>query len=514
MTYTVLIVDDESTIREGLKHLIGTMERWECVGEADNGVKAVEQIIRRKPDLVLSDIRMPEMDGLKLLEHLSNMPVETIVIFLTGYPDFEYAQTAIRYGAFDYLLKPMRARDIAEVIRKAERRIEEHRAVRQQSLQLEQVSADLSQSTAERLIREMLYDGNMEHLKWINHSFFSLHNKISVITVHGLSDGSRNLQEEQLSGIWPESSLVLKDGREEWVILLGWTEEESVSIADKVQAYIDMLSRTLSGLFLKIGIGSIVPLSKAGLSYDQSKFAAYLASSERKIVSYCDISGADDNLLLHPIELELALLRSVKNGNVELALQLLEQLEQNYRGMAQKQLAKHALQLHIHLQSALAQLGEGALESWPLPEAMPADNSQIIAQLAEGISYCASRIREHNDQQLNYVIQRVKAIVREDYGTELKLGEIAGRLGMNASYLSTLFKQETGMSFSDYLSRYRIDRSMQLLREPDLKIYEVAQRVGYTDGRHYSQLFRKAYGMTPFEFRNRNAPAAGEYESD
>jgi|GEM_PF-3580173 Response regulator containing CheY-like receiver domain and AraC-type DNA-binding domain len=507
MAYTILIVDDEMTIRDGLKALIGTLDHWVFVGEAANGLQAIEQINRLKPDLVLSDIRMPEMDGLKLLEHLGNMHTETLVIFLTGYPDFEYAQAAVRFGAFDYLLKPMRARDIAEVIRKAEQRIEQLRAIRDQSLQLEQASANLSKSSAERCIREMLYGGTMNQMEWTDCSFFTLYNRVSVISIH--------TDKIPMPETYPASSILLQDGREEWVILLGWMEEaDDWSIADQIRELVGKLANALADRSWKLGVGGVVPFNKASLSYDQSKFAAYLASPERKIVNYREITGADHQLLLYPIEQEFALIRSVKKGDSEEALQLLGKLEQSYRRKTIHELSRHTLQLHVHLQNALSQLTDGTAEPWSLPESVPSDHSLIINQLADGINYCASRIHEHNNRQLNYVIQRVKGIVQEEYGTDLKLGDIAAKLGMNASYLSTLFKQETGASFSDYLSRYRIDRSIQLLKEPALKIYEVAQQVGYTDGRHFSQLFRKAFGMTPFEFRNKHgiASAAGEFE--
>ncbi|OMF38078.1 hypothetical protein BK133_03625 [Paenibacillus sp. FSL H8-0548] len=521
MKYKILIVDDEMMVREGLKVLIGTFDRWICVGEADNGVKALQQINQLQPDLVLSDIRMPEMDGLKLLEQIRSIDPEILVIFLTGYPDFEYAQTAVKFGAFDYLLKPMRAQDIAEAIWKAEQKVEQNRYVRQKSLQMEKVAADYEKSLSERVVREVIYSGSLERFDLREWPFFRMYAKVSVLNIiveqldaeESSTDVSLTIDERISESLFP--LIALKDGRDEWVLLMGWKDnEDDALISFRIQELVQFLSQIAAPSIWKIGIGEAVAFEQAGLSYDQSKFAAYLASREKNVLIYHEISGSDQSLLLLPIEQEFTIMKHVRKGEADEALVMLRRLESHYRRMTLSEFTKHALQLHVRLQNSIAQLEEKEKDRWMLPVLLSSSFHDMMQKLEEGIVFCANRILKHRNQQMNHVIQRAQSIVQSQYGTELKLGDIALKLGMNASYLSTLFKQETGASFSDYLSRCRIEKSIELLNHSNLKIYEVAQQVGYTDGRHFSQLFRKTVGMTPIEYRNKHNITApyGEIE--
>lgn len=511
MPYKVLIVDDERMARDGLRMMVNTLNEWVWAGEATNGVTALEKIKLHKPDLILLDIRMPEMDGLSLLGKIREMGLDTLVVFLTGHPDFEYAQKAIRYGAFDYLLKPMRAPDIIEIIKKAEIHLDEASHIKQEYEESLRMAKDYERELLERNMREVIYGGTLDELSISNLSMFSDCDRLTVASIlldsnnNSLRGPCENILRNELQMEYASPFLVLQDGPSQWTILLGERSVRTPSI--ELNQLFDKIGLELCAAGIvnwRIGIGQKIQFAQASKSYEQSKFAAYFASTDKKIVFYEKLTDTDATLLLIPIDLEYAIIQHVREGNPDEAMRVFDKVADHYSKMTIRELEKHAVHFLIQLQNGNERLDDGNTLLEYVVDGDSENISTIIMRLRQVVKDYAERTRSYLNIQMNHVIQRVIRIIHEKYATNIKLGEIAEVLGVNPSYLSTLFKQETGVSFSDYLSRYRIERAKLFLKEANLKIYEVAQRVGYTDGRHFSQLFRRSQGLTPLEYRNRN----------
>ena len=516
MTYKILIVDDEMTIRMGLKAMVSKLDNWQWVGEASNGVQAIEMIRQCRPDLILSDIRMPQMDGIAMLEQIRGIGSDALLIFLTGYPDFTYARQAIRYGAFDYLLKPMRAAEIMDVLRKAENQIVQKRKA---GADTKRNPSDSEESESENRMRAILYGGGREAF---DHPSLSIFRECTFFTAVSLCADIPLANEEDFGemheriGRRHAAYKALKEGRHDWIVLLGWKDGEDVDrrLRELTSELTSPYWSQAGPVQWKIGVGHRLPADQASLSYDQCKFAASLASPEKRVVYYEEISGDDPNLQVVPIELEFAMIKSIKKGDKSEALSLFADLQTYYKRMVLPQLGRHALHLQLKLQASLSFLGESGADQGLMAGALPSSHQPILDRLLAAISHYSERADKHWAARVNHTVKRVIGLVHDRYFSDLKLSDIALELGVNSSYLSTLFKQETGMLFTEYLSRYRMDKSLSLLQNPLKKIYEVAQDVGYADGRHFSQIFRKTYGMTPLDFRNRNGVAADPDKSD
>ncbi|OME87061.1 MULTISPECIES: response regulator [Paenibacillus] len=511
MYYDILIVDDESAAREGLKMMVSTLEQWVWAGEASNGVTAMEQIKLYKPDLILLDIRMPEMDGITLLENIRELGLDSLVVLLTGYTDFEYTQKAIRYGAFDYLLKPTRVPDIVEVMKKAQLHIDQQRIVKREHDISLRMAEDYELGLFERNMREIIYGGNFEEISDFHFFSFSACDRLKVISLvlNSPNPSDREYCDHVLrSGLhtkFHSPYLVLKDGTSDWVIILGKIGDEDFSMElNQFTAILESEFQSVGISNWRMGVGRTSEFKQVNHSYEQSKFAAYFTSKDKQVVYYEKILESNASLFQLPIELEYMMLQHVRKGETEGALRVFSELEIHYRNMTVRELDKRAALLLIQLHHGQSQPEVECLTANGAAQDASGDHQAILKRLKLGVEYCAERARSYLSIQMNHVIQRVIEMIHEQYAENIKLGDIAWKLGVNPSYLSTLFKQEMGVSFSDYLSHYRIEKSLTLLKESTLKIYEVAQKVGYTDGRHFSQLFRKSKGMTPFEFRNRN----------
>mgnify|MGYP001354390796 CR=1 FL=1 len=515
-TYTVLVVDDEITVRQGLKTLIGRLRHWTWIGEAANGTDALELIQRLKPDLVLLDIRMPGMDGLKLLEALRAMNMDTLVVFLTGFPDFQYAQQAIRLGAFDYLLKPMRAQDIANMIEKARAKIAEMRSIQMQKEQYLRLSEQYRTWIEETSVREALYgsrNGWEERFDRTSIPFFRRSEVVLVATLQGDAHDERFVSaigrpewKERMEREFNLSAVVLQDGRNEWVFVLGGPGSLTRSWRPaRLSVLFQQMMKDVKCVW-RAGIGCLLPQDRIGLSYDQSKLSLVLANKNLRVVAYEEMPHVNGGAL-PPVELQFSLIKSVKRGDADAVEKLLANLESDLNCLPVSEACKWAVQLLAQLQDALPEFDDPHARKEDAPDLVMLSREEIVDHLRTTALSYANEARRRMAKQMNFVVQRVIDIVRTEFHSDLKLVEIASKLGINACYLSTLFKKETGCAFSEFLSRTRIEKSLTLLKNPEMKIYEVAQKVGYTDGRHFSQLFRKIMGMTPIEYRNRQAIA-------
>jgi DNA-binding NarL/FixJ family response regulator len=228
LTYKILIVDDEMTIRMGLKAMVSKLDNWQWVGEASNGIQAIEMIRQCRPDLILSDIRMPQMDGIAMLEQIRSIGSDSLLIFLTGYPDFTYAQKAIRYGAFDYLLKPMRAAEIMDVLRKAENQIAQKQ---RGGAEPGRTASDAEESESANRIRTVLYGGSWE----ADHPSLSIFRECAFVTAVNLCADIPLANEEDFGEMHERMSRrhtvykALKEGRHDWIVLIGWKDGDDVN---------------------------------------------------------------------------------------------------------------------------------------------------------------------------------------------------------------------------------------------------------------------------------------------
>jgi two-component system response regulator YesN len=490
--YTLIVIDDEPIIREGIIKMVGRLPQWRLIGECDNGKHALSLVQEFKPDLIISDIRMPLMDGLNLLEQLRSIGMQTLVVLLTGYPDFEYAQRGLRSSAFDYLLKPCSASSLIETLNKAEERIEQTRSqIRDHEVWL-----------SDQLLRSLLYSKETDKYDYSNIPFYgdSLHIiAVSITAAKPILEILGNTISDCLNMI---QFRIIPNGVEELLLAISFLPDEHLSMQEELKRILFSVKESLLHAYpmpWKAGIGGQFPIWEgASMSYVQSKLAVNLASQQFPVLAFNEIQQHQSSLFVIPAELEVTLISAIKKGVLDEVNAVYDELSGYLGRLSHTELFTTIHQLQLRIANGIG-AEFGFIEFDSISRTL--NNEQAILLLAEKIRTWTNWSHDITRLHLGAIVQRAIHYIHENYAKDITLVFIAQKIRMNPSYLSVLFKQETGKTFSEYLTTYRMEQAIGLLKQGDLKIYQIAQQVGYVNGRHFSQNFRKFSDQTPNEYR-------------
>lgn len=505
--HKVFLVDDEPMVRIGIKKVLDDLDgNWQFIGEATNGNQALSLIKKLQPDLVISDIRMPGMSGLQLLEEIKQLYPEIVVILLTGYPDFEYAQQALRYGAFDYILKPTQAENIIIVLNRVEKKVLKTKQAKKQIQDLQNSLNTYNIWITEKILRNLLYGGSIGNFDLTHSNYLKKNMAIRVITLMQKKEvplGQRlNILERLTNNLFPKeiNYLIIPDGQDEILILIICSNDSNIIQWDSFENTLDLLQKKCEQQYdfpWKAGVGSVLPLfDSASLAYKQSKLAVHYSKGEHSIIHYNQISNYNIDSAVVPIELEFSLLNEIKIGRKEDLDKTLERVLSYFNYMTFQEIIDYANDLLRKIKSSLL------VEYEPLSLSFHT-HLDVKNWLTEQITLCFNKVHESEKKEISFIVKRAIAVIHKKYCNDLTLKNVAGELCINSSYLSVLFKKETGETFSDFLTNYRYIKAVELLENPKLKIYEIAKQVGYVNGRHFSQMFKRNSGMTPKQYRNR-----------
>lgn len=524
----LMLVDDEIEIRQGIRDLINWKENnVEVCGEACNGREAIKTIDEINPQIILVDIKMPVMNGLELIEYLSeNYPmIKTIIV--SGYDDFNYAQKALKLGASDYLLKPCRPEEILSTVLKAAAGIEEQRLkqdkISRLKIQLRESLPLLKEKFLIRLIKEEhKYLGNIEERA----EFFKLKIRLNEGKVILIGIDNYSLLVEEAGNEDAELyKFAVKNIAEE--ILGGHFNCEIFEVDDDIAAIInsdgqqaDSAVKALAQLIknsiksymnftVTVGIGDSF-FDEAGMntSYRQAQecLNGRFFIGEDTIITYKDINVNSSNELTFPLEEEKKIITAVKTANSE-------DLELAYENFF-KEISKtnHLKQVINSCTALLFSIYHLCIErnininEITNQETVFEEISKLetVHQLKERLSGIIKTVfdRLNKGKNSNKIVGMAIDFIRQNYNKDISLEVIAQELHFSAGYVGMLFKQTMGISFIDYLHKTRIEKACEILKDCRLKTYEVSNQVGYFDEKYFSQIFKKITGMTCTQYRD------------
>jgi len=538
--YRVLLVDDELEIRTGLKLKIDWPGLGYAVaGEAQDGREALALLQAERYDLILTDIRMPVMSGLELLKQCAENYPRTKVIVLSGYDDFHFVKAALQCGAKDYLLKPVVRSELTALLGKLREEMESERA----ALASEN-STRLALSESRSVLREQLL------LEWIGNDDESrvpaLKNEAKRLAMDGwLHDGAvlqiisaeyrlpegrlgepaegsglfrlafRMLCRETLEAFdWSDSAFAFcHRGYSQMmhVIVSSPNEEEAdrrmEALGKLLQANVNRYLQVEAVIGVGEPFGGTFGLRQGFLSallaWSGSRPGAvsqivtvgegredpgdWLPEAEKKLVSALD--NADSEAFAGTVEAVIAAggrpMRDVAFFVLRAVL-LVDQVARRHRLVipeAQEWLLPDAAWRH----------GSGS-------EAIPYLNG-IAARVIEGVR--ASRTTGGAS-----AVEAVRDYIDRSYMNEIGLTQLADRFHLNPTYLSELFKKTTGSTFSDYVTQVRLGKAAELLGDPQMRLADIAELVGFANASYLSSVFKKHYGVSPNEYRQHIASPA------
>lgn len=535
----MLLVDDSEQVRSGMRiGLDWSAHGIDIVGEAEDGAEALALLAELKPDIIISDVLMPHMNGLELTEQALALAPHAKIILLSGYDDFAYVQTAIRHGAFDYLLKPTEVEELLKVVNKAKESMERERSrIRTQ----EQLQQQLHQSLPvlkERYLRSLCAGRiTLSELR-DKHPYIPLSiasGPIACIVLDVADEALlrergqpydeqlllfafRNMAEELARERF--CAEVLESDELQLTLLLSTDAprpkaayiEELQALARKIKYYISHYYKVP----VTLGIGGICdePARIPEAVQEAALAAQYrLYSGKEAIVYYGDIdSRSGQERPAYPYELEKKLGMALKIGDRAGAEELAAQFLRATPGDSPR--APHLLRSHcLQLAYALLRLKdewELKAEDGDEEEELSAldarlrklkTREQLEAWLVRHVAGLAELVEGKMQQHRGSMIQKAIAFMERHYARDISLAEIAESVFLTPNYFAQLFKERTGDTAINYLQSLRIDKAKQLLRQTDGKLADIAVQIGYTDAKYFGQVFKKIVGLTPLEYR-------------
>jgi Response regulator containing CheY-like receiver domain and AraC-type DNA-binding domain len=517
---TLLIVDDERNIRLGLKAMIDR----ECTGRyetltAESGREALGIIRSRRTDILITDIRMPEMDGFALIREAAEEGHRPAVIILSGYDDFAYAREAIQYGAKEYLLKPIVREELYRALDRVEealRRDEETEALRQQA---ERYKTDMAASVFAYLligetgddaaVMQQAETAGLTELLKPDYAVGVLKTAGDPLGRAKAEDWLKQRAAEGMRAIWtvdrdgllvfasPDPGCAEALAGElaricEPPVYIGLSERE-ISAARMPQRY-RQAKRSLKRSLVMPPVRSAVLAAGSACGDAAVSCAADVPQDEVRKLANMLGTGRDREM-------------------IALAGRLFELPESPDGGVAYIEALSRALNEHVFDQ-VFRTFGEesvevlklyrrvGSLDHYASLADYRRDVEELLILLSDYIRTLRSAHAEHKE------MRAAVAYIRENYWKDLNMAMAANHVSLNYAYFGQLFKEYTGESFVSYLRKVRIEKAKELLVHTDAKVYEIAERVGFDNVKHFNRVFKELEGITALEYRQRHAAFA------
>lgn len=498
--YRILLVDDERMELEALKTYID----WKTLGiekvdTARNGKAAYELVLENQPDIVITDIQMPVMDGLTLARKIYELSQGIKIIFLTGYDEFSYVREALRVNAVDFLMKPFSEESIVEVIGRVKAEIERDNLFSDsvelwEKRMLQRLCCEI-QTDEEELLQELKKGRDRQEEKR-SYGIIQFQN----VTQRGIAE---NMQKRlaEIEALWI-------DGR-----ILNFLVRDYANAgncAERIQKILlELTGKTYSCIYQRRS----VRLKELRGTYQRLK-----EWENELFYEECgSIKGVEEGEVPERIE--------AKDVDGRQRKEFCDKLEECIRGGKEEEMGE-ALDALCNFFRNRRTERESLLRCiyWIIfkieekfPNAAEGKRGDVHHQLTEcgSLSELKELLKSHFGHLIatygggmggksSFVVRKVKEYVGKNYARAMTVEEMAQEIHLSSNYIRSIFKEGTGQTVLEYITNYRFEKACELLGNPSYKVKEVSNMVGYENVSYFCSVFTKRYGMTPNEFRNKN----------
>ena len=532
--YKLLIVDDEQNILDGLAATVPWNEiSAEVVGTAVDGMDAYDMIPVLKPDIVITDINMDNLNGLELTELIHQHYPMTRVVVLSGYDDFNFVSRALELKVTAYILKPINSEELIEAVRNAIFEIECEKKLEEKIRCMASEIDDYKSILVEKLLYELL-NGTVEEddlldlrKDFLNIEFsrqfytcstisildhFQLVKKSSMKKLQGILYGIRGIINDYMIGyeLW-----TVTGGISNFTLIVGDNAENQSSFHSKLAVNLEKLTDAIYmhlGVSISVATGriyrSILDISS---SFREATLACEYnaASTNANVIFIDDLPALSTDHYSFP-ENKISLLMSslVDESDVKIHVFVRELLE-NMEQLPERQIRINLVGLFAMISRRSMELGLDIYEIIPRDKLDPfaaMEHHRTREQMEEwlkGIILTLKReIQHQQDTSTKRMILKAILFLENNYENPyLSLTDVASHVFLNACYFGRLYKREKGESYTETLTRIRIDHAKTLLKNSNLRISEICDKIGYPSSRYFTAQFKKHVGFTPLEYR-------------
>lgn len=509
----VLVVDDEYFAREGMKRTVD----WKALGcnlcgEADNAFKAIELAKELTPDIIITDINMPGMNGIQMANNIKEFLPDCKFIIITGYDQFEYAKGAIKLSAVDFLLKPIDEKELIEAVIKASELT--------RNLRMERVTI------VEKLLldsmRGKFFDKNrmMQALKNNNIIFEDIiivnieNDNYEEIIEKGEQEKiyiQNRIMREIVYKFFSVDGYIVECHQDKLAIIINGHKVSNKEHLKEQLLNIKSEFKRRCGITVTFGVSQLRKISEIKEAYEQSKEALKhrLYLGKDKIICYEDVFETNFNseYMLNKEEKDLILLiRARDKRKIEAKLKQLyfekfkiNKIEEHIIRQISIEIVLSGITLLKEYNISVNKVIDKEFDIYK-QAAKFSTIDELYEMVYSHILKIIDAMREVNVEAQETGIEKAVEYIKDHYCEEISLSDVAKYAYLSESYLSRKMKKVLGIGFTEYITKLRMDKALDLLKNPNAKITEVALKVGYPDYRYFSQIFKKHIGYSPSEF--------------
>ena len=523
MGYKVFLVEDEIVTREGIRDNVDWASAgFEFCGEAPDGEMALPLIEKSKPDILITDIKMPFMDGLQLSKIVREQMPWVKIIILSGHDEFEYAQAAVKLGATEYLLKPISSVDLLKALKRIGIQLDKEIKERESYTELQEQSRGNLVLLREKFLLRLVMGGKssaeaIEQSKQFGLNIVAQYYLVLLLKIE-LCDDSNPFDyyeyqrvERAISSRVNDNPNILhikKDLDELVLLLIGndptQLQQDGGNLAKSIKKEVE--KENICNLV--IGMGT--PRQRLG-DIHRSFVEALAIVKEEESPSHSVASNKDvDHIELLQLD-RSALENYLKFGTLQdYDKYYFTHLQSVSEESLRSDLIRNYLLVDVVLTITQFISNLGGKVDQIFPEINDIEsllkNVTDISQMDDILKKLVIRALIFRDSKVSYerskLIQEAKLYIDAHFSDpELKMNQVAAKFNISPGHFSTVFSQEIGETFRDYITNLRINRAKELLRSTDLKSSEIATQVGYNDPHYFSTVFKKNTGLPPQQFR-------------
>jgi two-component system, response regulator YesN len=522
--YRVIIVDDEALVRKGLRETI----EWDALdleisGEACNGSEALDLIRTVRPDILITDIKMPVMDGLELIRQIKNLELKIKIIILSGFSDYKFLKEAINYGVESYLLKPIDNDELISILKSMVNKIEKEIY---SALQHQEGILVLKNNTLNRLITNMISEKELKEkallldIKLGGNQF-----QVAVAEIDETEQDTSleynsqpntlkvlNVCEEFIGNTGLEVVFTNLTGKVVFLFSNSGYPLELKGIKSILLEIIKAINQYME-LSISIGVGyRVESMEEVYKSYKSAlKCLDYgFAVENEGIILHDYIDEIKTNLSSTNLVNFQLIENYIRFGKRKELIIYIEEFFNEFirsKNVSVGNIRNMVIQTVFHIVKILDVINQ---ESSKTTKKLEVNYEDILSfkKYEDFKFWLRSFCERAMDTTMNNVHRNTCKYVKDtidfigdNYNQDISLKLVSDKIYVNASYLGQIFKKEIGESFTDYVNNYRIQKAKELLTTTNMKVYEISLKVGFTDTHYFIKIFKKYTGMNPSEIK-------------
>lgn len=528
--YKIMIVDDEEEIRLGIiKRMNWESFGFVVVGDAENGQEALEKAEKLEPDVIMTDIRMPFMDGLELGNRLAEILPSTKIIVFSGYDDFEYAKQAIKINVIEYLLKPINSAQLTEVLKKLKIRLDkEYDEKRNVDILKQHYLESLPMMREQFFIgaiegRIKLHDWNAEAKK-LSVEFQGEYFAVGLIKLEDIDNSDEDFVKEKSLLLIAIKKIVDENMNkfcnfvsflyvDKVVVIVNFKEKSDINkgingLNEICKIFYRIMNRNITA-----GIGNVVvEPSKLYMSYktaeDALEYRVVLGNGHAIYIN--DVEHTTSVRLQLDENKERELLNAVKVSSLEEIRNVIEELFKDIESVVLpfNQYRIYFMEIMTSLLKLIQiynlDLDDIFGEGFDFYKYLEKLNSieKIKQWFIDKSAAINNGIKKNRMRSSSLIVESAKEYIRKNYmDHDISVEKLCDSIHVSPTYFSTIFKKETDMNFVNFLTEVRLEEAVKLLNTTADKTYVIADKIGYEEANYFSYVFKKKFGVSPSKYR-------------